>query len=146
MIKPDFPSPGPRHGRPAPRGETVRREFRYPQGENTMVAHKRFTGVLITLASFLMLPCFGCSESFQEDDATQVAMNEVQQSYPDPESVMCKAMSVKRRADSGWTVRVAVLPVQSQGNVTPNFHEVDMTPDRAIVDHLVNGQDLPSED
>ena len=111
-----------------------------------MVPHKRFTALLITLTSFLMLPCSGCSESFQEDDATQVAMNEVQQSYPDPENVMCKAMSVKRRADSGWTVRVAVLPVQSQGNVRPNVHEVDMTPDRAVVDHFVNGQDLPSED
>lgn len=111
-----------------------------------MIPHTRFTHLLMMLSVFLMLPCAGCSESFQEDDATQVALNEVQQSYPDPGNVMCEATSVKRRADSGWTVQVAVLPVQAQGYVRPNVHEIDMTPDRIVVDHLKNGRDLVSED
>jgi len=125
----------------------TRREYKQPPEEiHRMLPHKQFTALLLMLTSFLMVPCAGCSDSFQEEDATQGALDEVEQSYPDPEQIMCEVTSAKRRADSGWTVQVSVLPVQAEGYIRPNVHEVDMTPDRAVVDHLKNGQKLTIED
>ena len=108
-----------------------------------MLQHQRLFARLFIPGVFLLACCAGCSDPVQEMDAAQLALDEVQRSYPDPEQILCEVSKAKRRADSGWTVDVIVA--SKQGNVRPNEHEVDVTPDGTVVNHSKNGEEVPVE-
>lgn len=105
-----------------------------------MTHQKQHSELLLVLALLAMAVCVGCSSPVEEGDASQAILDEVMRVYPDPDQIKCEVVDTERRADKGWSMKISVTPVE--GNVQPNMHEVDVTPDGMIAEHTQNGQDV----
>lgn len=109
-----------------------------------MLHRQRLSALLLMPAILMITICTGCSASLEETDASQLAVDEVMRTYPDPEQIVYEVVKMKRRADTGLSVRILVAP--KEGGVMPNEHEIDITPDGKVVEHKKNDQDVPIEE
>jgi|GEM_PF-2889389 len=109
-----------------------------------MFHRKRGRALSLVPIILIILASSGCSSRLEEEDATQLALDEVKQQYSDIDQIESKVISAERRADSGLTLEILARP--AEGNVRPVMHEIDVTPDGTVVSHTVNGKDVLSDE